>query len=322
MKTILLTLAILSSIFCCAQDKPKDLDSDRNGLYMWNKTVMMTTCNFLGITDPGKSDSLVLSLSGQQFRVINSNKEVAIIQILDYKKAKETTIKKITDKNKMKATDFTESPFTIYNIETENKTNSISIKSNHYGGAQRYFRIKINDLTKHATSYYRIAPSMAFGLLNLPFKARIQANKADFSGSLNINNAIGLTYGHQSWRKFKFTTVLSYGISSITLDSLSVSRNHDRLTSSNTLPALTLSIGQMITFNKVQLGIFLGIDRLSRQNQNTYGWAFNGDPWLSIGFGYSIFSDEKENKKAKPKDSNQSNSTNFKPQTERRKKKK
>lgn len=272
-------------------------NSKLNGLYMWSNVILMVRCNAKGSSVLEADDNEVYqSQPGQQFRVIQSNDSYAVIQILNYTGAKDAFVK---GKNEAKQT-----PFLKYNFEVKNATESRTAlksagKANDYGIAQKYFKVKTEDIKEHARGFSKISPSIAFGLLNLPFKARIQKEKADFSGSLNINNAIGITYGHQSWRKMKFSTILSYGISSTPLDSLSVSRNHERLTSSNTFPTLTLAIGQVVTFDKVQIGVFIGIDRLSRQNQNTYGWTYNGDPWLSVGFGYSIFSIEKENAKKK-----------------------
>ncbi|NVK64917.1 MAG: hypothetical protein HWE22_10040 [Flavobacteriales bacterium] len=322
MKLIIASFALLSTFSCYSQEEAdtteiiEEVDSESfpetrfdestklenpnstlNGLYIWNNAILMVRCNAKGAsvleTD---DDQTYLSQTGQQFRVIQSNDSLAVIQILNYTDGKNAFIK---EKKEAK-----QAPFLKYNADVkglpkkQEEVQSI-VKSNDFGSAQKYFKVKTKDITAHATEFMKISPSLAFGLLNLPFKARIQSGKADFSGSLNINNAIGITYGHKSWRKFIFSTILSYGISSTVIDSLSVSRNHNRLTSSNTFPTLTLAVGQVVTFDKVQIGVFIGMDRLSRQNQDTYGWTYNGDPWLSVGFGYSIFSIEKENAKKK-----------------------
>lgn len=296
-----------------SKEELKNLNSNSNGLYIWENTVIMERCDKLGAPLNQSIDDQ-LSIPGQQFRVINSGddtlgNEFVVIKILDYASSKVKYLKKTSEKNGSPIESKTSS-FTLYNfdenqVKIDNSNSFVFEDTKQYGSAQKYFRIKKEDLNSHSKGYTKIAPSFAFGLLNLPFKARIQSNKADFSGSLNINNAVGITYGHQSWRKMKFTTVLSYGVSSTQLDSISVSRNHNRLTSSSTFPTLTLAIGQVFTFEKIQLGIFLGIDRLSRQNQDTFGWTYNGDPWLSIGFGYSIFSIEKENNNINSKDAEQ-----------------
>lgn len=285
------------------EDKLEGLNSSLNDQYTWNNSVMIIRCDENGNKVNSDYDANnYVSLVGQQFRILKSNSKYAIIKFLDY-----TSISKaFTEKNRrITAT----TSFPVYNFDTiPQKYSSYSNqakKTRQYGISQKFFRVELKYIQEHATKYNKISPSIAFGLLNLPFKARIQKNKFDFSGNLNINNAIGITYGHQSWRRMKYSTVLSYGISNTLLDSVSVSRNHNRLTSSNTFPTLTLAIGQVFTFDNVQMGIFLGIDRLSRQNQDTYGWTYNGDPWLSIGFGYSIFSVEKENKNIKTKDYNQ-----------------
>jgi hypothetical protein len=57
----------------------------------------------------------------------------------------------------------------------------------------------------------------------------------------------------------------------------------------NNISALTLSFGIMAQYHKVQIVLLLGWDRISNLNNTTYGWKYQGRPWISIGLGYSIF---------------------------------
>ncbi|GAB4028951.1 hypothetical protein [Spirosoma koreense] len=84
-----------------------------------------------------------------------------------------------------------------------------------------------------------------------------------------------------------------YSISNVVLDAPSVERNANLLTETNNFTALSLSVGYMFENEKIQVGVFMGNDNLSRVNQENFGWQYQGKPWFSIGLGYSIFSTEK-----------------------------
>ncbi|MEM8907938.1 MAG: hypothetical protein AAGD05_08850, partial [Bacteroidota bacterium] len=136
--------------------------------------------------------------------------------------------------------------------------------------------------------------SLAFGIINFPFKARFAEDRFDFSGAFNFGAAIGYKFKHKSYRKFNFSVLTGYSISTVVLDSVSVRQNAKDLSATNNFTAFSFSTGLLFEYEKVQAGIFLGWDFLNRINQDRYGWKYQGTPWLSVGFGYSIFSNEKE----------------------------
>ncbi len=258
-----------------------DVSSELNGPYKWANPILMTESYIDGtIKQPTK---LVLSEIGQEFSVIGSTGNgFAIIKIYNYLKENQLPTSNFYKYNY----DLTIFPYSDLSNETKNHV--------EYGNAQKYFLVSEDDLTKNAIKNGTIGASMEFGLLNLPFRFRPQIERQDFSGTFNLSGAIGLKIKHKEWRKYTLSIVGSYGISNVTLDSASVSSNHEFLTATNSFTALSLAIGGLIEFENVQAGIFLGMDRINRQNQQTFGWRYQGNPWLSIGFGYSIFSVEKE----------------------------
>ncbi|WP_428661969.1 hypothetical protein [Runella sp.] len=111
---------------------------------------------------------------------------------------------------------------------------------------------------------------------------------------------MGIKFGVAGHRTASYSLITGYSISNVILEKYSVRRNDVDLTEINNYTAFSLSIGPMIEHNRVQAGIFLGFDILSRLNQSHFGWFHQGKPWLSVGFGYSIFSNQEENKVTNP----------------------
>jgi hypothetical protein len=168
-----------------------------------------------------------------------------------------------------------------------------NIAARSFGAGQRYFLVKMKVFKKYAI---RVPPTvftkgaLGFGILNYPFKFRIQPHINDFAGSFNVGAAVSYTYKHDSLKKWRYSHVVGIGISSITLDKAAVNTDTGAISSTNSLTALTLSYGFMVQYDKVQLGLFIGWDRISNLNNSTYGWKYQGNPWISLGIGYSIFS--------------------------------
>jgi hypothetical protein len=165
--------------------------------------------------------------------------------------------------------------------------------SRNFDTLQKYFLVKMSVFKAHAVKVpakVRTKGALGFGILNYPFKWRIQPKIQDFTGSFNVGAAVAYTLGHDSLNKWTESFVGGVGISSITLDKQSVNANASMLDSSNGITALTFSLGFILEYSKIQVGAFIGWDRISNLNNTTYGWKYQGNPWLSIGIGYSIFS--------------------------------
>lgn len=284
-----------------------------NGSYFWNAPVFIQQCEVDGTIkkggNPAKDVSPIDAPKGQQFNVLGlykdtsrSSVEYVIIRILDYTVSTNKTDKKnprLTGDN-IKPTPF----FYKYNFEGDTSLqqtlSSEEVNAHYYKANQKYFRVERKVLEEYATKDTKLIGSMAFGIVTLPFKYRIQKGKQDFSGSFNVSAAVGFTFARKEYRKSQYTILVGAGISNVTLDSASVSRNANNLSSSNNFSALTMMTGVVLTYEKVQVGVFMGVDRLGIQNNLTYGWRYQGDPWLSIGLGFSIFSVKQDDKKDTP----------------------
>lgn len=282
MKKVCLLLLIL-----CLSQMVTAQTADRSliGRYYWKRNVYMTACNLDGsITNMGTARPAMITTGNQLFSVIDvktiDNTDYAIVQILNYDQARQ--VKDFYDYN------FTgsEADYDAY-IKTYPHTNN-------YGIYQRYFRVREAELAQVAVPYTYIGGALAGGVINFPFKLRLQKEANDFSSAFNLGAAFGYTFPHYSFRNFTYSFLFAAAIANVNLDASSVSKNAEMLTSANDFSALTFAIGGLVQYDRFQAGIFLGIDRLGKLNNDTFGWRYQNKPWISIGFGYSIFSVEKE----------------------------
>lgn len=155
---------------------------------------------------------------------------------------------------------------------------------NYATGNKRYFLIRKTLLDSVASKIVK-RWSPVYGSAVLPFKLRTQTG--EFKKDITISGLGGLkvssTRGHLS-----FAAVTGIGITSVSVDSLStfgvVKKSEDRA-------AITIPIGIVVEWRKLQLGIYSGADWLSKSNLDN--WRYQGKNWWAIGIGFSIFSEEK-----------------------------
>lgn len=281
MKKIICTIFIL----CFAQIlSAQTTDRSIIGKYYWIKNLTITACNFDGSTTKIDSNRLtVLTTGNQLFYVIDikkiNNQDYAIVRILNYDQ--KTQLQKFYDYNFIG----TASDYESY-VKAYPNTSS-------YGVYQRYFRVNAEQLQVNAIPYTYIGGALAGGIINFPFKLRLQQDANDFSSAFNLGGAFGYTFPHYSFRNFTYSILFAAALSNVNLDASNVTQNADMLATTNDFSALTFAIGGLVTYDRFQAGIFLGIDRIGNLNNSTFNWRYQNKPWVSIGFGYAIFSVEK-----------------------------
>ncbi|MBE9465493.1 hypothetical protein ACFP1I_22350 [Dyadobacter subterraneus] len=174
-----------------------------------------------------------------------------------------------------------------------------------YNDATRYFKVSMADINMYASNNTRLTGSLAFGLINFPFKYRIRSHgDGDFAGAFNFGAGLGYTFPKRKYRNATFSMITGYSISNTILDKSAVRRNEGDLVETNNYSAFSISIGPMVENNRVQAGLFFGTDLLSKINQERFGWKHQGKPWISIGIGYSIFSKQEATAEGSNKDVN------------------
>lgn len=277
---ILLIFALLFSMHSFADTEKSSVI----GQYQFIQVINIVSCK----ADGSKDDPVVLRQTyiDQYFNVINVVGSDAIIQFVDYK---------LGDPNIFQ--------YTFKGTPTEyDKLDATAANMSEFGDKQFFFKIPLQQLEDFAAR--KIKGSPAIGVINYPFKLRLQPGKQDFSGSFNFGAAIGYTFEHRSDRDWTLSILSGYSISNLNIDSAAVNKHKPDLQATNNFTAFSISIGAMFTYHsKVQVGIFMGTDRLSRLNQQYFDWIYQGNPWFSVGFGYSIFSIGDGNQKPKTQQS-------------------
>lgn len=129
------------------------------------------------------------------------------------------------------------------------------------------------------------------GMIVLPYKFRpaLQMNGQksgfDFSKDITLGVSGGLKQRISHYQPFYLDLLGNVGISDVSQTPFNTNKG---VSTPTDVPALTFSWGFVLDFKSIQLGAFMGWDRVSDSNLN--GWIYQGKPWFSIGFGYSIFS--------------------------------
>jgi hypothetical protein len=137
-----------------------------------------------------------------------------------------------------------------------------------------------------------LTPSITplYGAAVLPFKARPQ-NELTFTKDLTISNMGGFKYKLPNY-KISLGFVLGIGISSVNVDSLTT-KGVVKETQSRS--AITIPIGFIVQYERLQFGIFCGWDWIDGPNKKD--WIYQGKDWFSLGIGFNIFNEESAKKK-------------------------
>jgi hypothetical protein len=172
---------------------------------------------------------------------------------------------------------------------------SVHVKSLHGDDSiahiHKYFLITRTDLDSNCIKVYNrgIKNSVfTLGLVTMPMKLRLGKN-FDFQGNLSLGTTAGTKFRVSKYNPNFLNLLLGLSISTITLDSFSTG---GRVSGQpiNNMAVFSPSLGMVFEFGKAQAGIFYGWDFLNKSNQLQYQWIHNKRPWISIGFGFSIFS--------------------------------
>ena len=128
-----------------------------------------------------------------------------------------------------------------------------------------------------------------YGVALLPFKLR--PSKGDFSKDLSISNMGGCKRRLNLEGTSSISILFGMGITSVSLDSVNT---ESKVTKAEDRAAITLSVGLVYEYERLQIGLFTGWDWLSRNSVSN--WGYQGKEWLALGLGFSIFSDTKATK--------------------------
>jgi hypothetical protein len=206
---------------------------------------------------------------------------------------------KPTDSEDINGYVFTFLPFKTPDKDDADKVSKIQTLSDQkiptYLINDKYFFVSEKDFLKGTTKEFPAKHSaISFNALVLPVKMRF-GNKEeryfDFGKDITLSPSIGYKrhLGKDPFKERFLNIMVGFGITSVSIDSADAPGLLADGSSAN-FTAITPSIGIMYEINKLQFGVFLGWDYLSRKGSRT--WIYQGLPWLSIGLGLQIFNDK------------------------------
>lgn len=130
---------------------------------------------------------------------------------------------------------------------------------------------------------------LTLGALLLPVKMRF-ADKSigqpvNLATEISIDASLGIvTRSRILGPSNSFIPVVAIGGSVIDLDESTVASG--TMPESKKAGGVSLCLGFVLQFNKVQIGTFTGFDFLLG---NKVKWAYQSKPWITLGFGYNIY---------------------------------
>jgi len=152
-----------------------------------------------------------------------------------------------------------------------------------------YYNYKLFNITKtefltkmEDASQYDLPDRINIGILTLPFKFRFTGTQS-FESDFNINSTASVrTWSLGGGHLF---LQMGAGIGGVELTDVNTKGIVDK--SSIKANALSMMVGAMVQYKKIQAGIYLGVDYIN--NQTFYQWEYQGKPWLAFGVGYQLF---------------------------------
>lgn len=156
----------------------------------------------------------------------------------------------------------------------------------------KYFLVSKREFQQKAVKRYQTGnTSFTIGTVIVPVKMRMR--QFNFAKDYTLTPMVGAKVRISKYNPYFVNVVGGLGLTSVTLDSSStegfVRQASDR-------PAITPSLGMVLEFSDVQVGLFSGWDFISKQERKA--WGYQGKTWLSLGLGYSIFSRQGVNRES------------------------
>ena len=181
------------------------------------------------------------------------------------------------------------------------KSDSTTAKNDYENKIQKYFLIPKYDLDSNCVKVYKSglkSTVFTIGLVTMPLKLRL-GNNFDFQGNLSLGSTAGIKVRLSKYSFNYINLLFGASISTISLDSFNTKGKVIGQPITN-MAVFSPSFGAVFEFGKAQAGIFYGWDILNKSTQSQYEWIYNKKPWVSIGFGFSIFGVDGKSNNSQP----------------------
>jgi hypothetical protein len=191
-------------------------------------------------------------------------------------------------------------------VTTKNSKGEYSLQPDE----RKYFLLSKYSFENNCTPVYsrKLKRNLQFtsAAVSLPVKLRLK--DFDFDKNFSLGLAGGIKNRISKYSSNYINILVALNISTNDLDSFST---RGKLTGQPIKNIATFSpaLGFVFEFGKAQVGIFYGVDLMSKSNRNKFDWIYHNKPWLSIGFGFSILGKEGSSNNTPKSDNGQQSSS-------------
>ncbi|MEZ4776405.1 MAG: hypothetical protein R3D00_24735 [Bacteroidia bacterium] len=150
-----------------------------------------------------------------------------------------------------------------------------------------FYGVRMLDFQAKTRIYNKIS-SVSFGAIMVPVKFRFPNKEAasfDLSKDVAIGTSVGYKQGLSRFNPYFINFLFATGVSSI---SAFPENTGGAITSTTDVAGLTTSLGIILEMDKIQLGVFSGVDMVPKSPGKV--WTYQGAPWLSVGIGFQMIS--------------------------------
>ncbi len=173
-------------------------------------------------------------------------------------------------------------------VEFPKKVSELQLKYNGTIEQPIYYKISKSDFENRCIRLYDTWKGIVtFGAVLLPVKFR--SHPSDFTKDYTLGPSIGVKYRFDNVAPNYLNFMYTFGITATTISP----DNATGTTTNKELASLTHAVGVVAEFNTIQVGVFMGWDKLRDADAKAFNWVYNGNTWYSIGFGIKILSDQK-----------------------------
>lgn len=257
-------------------------EADKTRIYEIRSNIPVYACNVIGKRLHPSADSFDVPPYQSKFALVrNYQNDSVVIRFLDWVK-----VDSIKNPQKARVYEKLNQDFTQTTVSIPDASDTSHTKTTN-----RYFLISRQDLDSNCIKVYKtgLRKSTVFtiGLVTMPMKIRL--SNFDFQGNLSLGTTAGAKIRISKYNPNYINLLFGASLSTVTLDSFST---HGKVAGQpiTNIAVFSPSLGAVLEFGKAQAGIFYGWDFLNKSNQEKYGWVYNKKPWISIGFGFTIFS--------------------------------
>jgi len=149
----------------------------------------------------------------------------------------------------------------------------------------RFFLIPDNLINLVSEKIYKTF-SPVVGSFTFPFRLRTQHDDK-FEKSFSLSVSGGPRYNPWLTNEHTFSLLFGVGASSVTLTKSNTGPNSG-ITENIEAGALTFSLSLMYEWERLQIGISMGMDNLF--DNDNIRWKYQSELWFSFGVGVSLFS--------------------------------